>query len=221
MQPAATHLPWYRQPILWIRALYDWTLGWAESRYATPALFVLAFVESSFFPIPPDVLLIALAVAKPARSFFYAGVATIGSVMGGAFGWWLGTTFWQSLGVHDQCMEFGGGHLLFAHVPGFTCEVFGKVRDLYAEDAMLYLFVAAFTPIPYKVFTIAAGVFSIDLPLLIVASFVGRGARFFLVAALIRRFGAPIRRFLESRFELMTIVFAILLAGGVAAIKCL
>lgn len=221
MEPASIDVPWYRRPLLWVRALYDWTLAWAESRYATPALFVLAFVESSFFPIPPDVLLIALAVAKPTRSFFFASVATIGSVMGGIFGWWLGTAFWQALGVHGPCAEFGGGDLLFSHVPGFTCEVFGKVRDLYAKDAVLYLFIAAFTPIPYKVFTIAAGVFSINLPVLIAASLVGRGARFFLVAALIRRFGAPIRRFLESRFELMTIAFAILLVGGVAAVKCM
>jgi membrane protein YqaA with SNARE-associated domain len=214
-----TYVPWYRRPVAWVRRLYHWTLAWAESRYGTPALGTLAFIEASFFPIPPDVLLIALCLSKPQRAFFYAAVCTVGSVAGGLFGWFIGRAIWASLGVFAECPEYAGGAFFFEHVPSFDCSTFGKVQDLYADNAWLALFSAAFTPIPYKIFTIAAGVFQVGLPVLIGASVIGRGARFFLVAGLIHKFGAPVKEFIEKRFEVLTLVFTALLIGGFLAVK--
>jgi membrane protein YqaA with SNARE-associated domain len=212
-------IPFYRRPFLWLRRLYDWTLGWAETRYGTPALFGLAFVEASFFPIPPDVLLMALALSKPKRALFYGVVCTAGSVAGAVLGWVIGYSLWASMGVHSECPDLGGGAWLFDVVPGFTCDKFELVRGLYDDNAWMALFVSAFTPIPFKVFTIAAGVFHIGLPTLVAASVVGRGARFFLVAGLIWKFGPPVKEFIERRFELLTIVFTVLLVGGFLLIK--
>lgn len=216
---AGQAVAWYRRPALWIRRIYDWTLSWAETKYGLPALFVLAFIEASFFPIPPDVLLMALALSKPKRAFAYAAVCTAGSVLGGLLGWYIGYGLWAGMGVAAECPEYAGGAWLFDHVPGFKCTVFAKVQELYADNAWMALFTAAFTPIPYKVFTIAAGVFQIALPTLVAASVVGRGARFFLVSGLIFAFGPRIKEFIEKRFEVLTIVFTILLVGGFVVIK--
>jgi membrane protein YqaA with SNARE-associated domain len=215
----APPVPFYRLPLVWLRRLYDWTLSWAETKYGMPALFVLAVAEASFFPIPPDVLLMALALGKPKRAFTFAAVCTVGSVLGGILGWYIGTGLWGSLGVHPECPEYGGGAWLFDHLPGFRCEAFGVVKDAYEANAWMALFTAAFTPIPYKVFTVAGGVFHISLVTLILASIVGRGARFFLVSGLIWRFGPPIKQFIEKRFELMTILFTVLLIGGFLVIR--
>ena len=212
-------VPWYRVPLVWLRRTYDWTLRWAETRYGTPALFLLAFVEASFFPIPPDVLLMALALGRPRRAFVYSAVCTLGSVSGALLGYYIGFGLWGALGIHAGCPDFGGGAWLFDVVPGFSCEKFGVVRDLYEDNAWMTLFTAAFTPIPYKVFTVAAGVFHISLGTLIAASIVGRGARFFLVGGLIWKFGPPIKEFIEKRFELMTILFTVLLIGGFLLVK--
>jgi membrane protein YqaA with SNARE-associated domain len=218
---SAAAIPWYRKPTAWIRQLYDWTLSWANTPYGGPALFVLAFIEASFFPIPADVLLIALAMSQRERAFRYAALCTAGSVCGAVLGWYIGFGLWRTMGIAAACPEFQGGGLLFEMVPGFSCAKFETVRGLYAQNAWLYLLVSAFTPIPYKLFTVASGVFSIGLPVLIAASIVGRGARFFLVAGLIHRFGPPIREFIERRFELMTLLFTVLLVGGFAIIKVL
>ncbi len=214
-------VPWYRWPGRQIRRLYDWTLSWAETRYAVPALALLAFVEASFFPIPPDVLLMAMCLGKPKRALHYATVCTVGSVTGGLLGWYIGVSLWRTLGVFDGCPDFGGGGVLFEYVPSFTCANFSKVQAAYQNNAWMALFTAAFTPIPYKVFTIAAGVFQVAIPTLVGASVVGRGARFFLVAALIYFLGPQVRGFIEKRFELLTIVFTILLVGGFVLLKYL
>lgn len=215
----ALPIPWYRKPALWVRAMYDWTLHWAQTRYGTPALFLLAFMEASFFPIPPDVLLMALALGKPQRAFMYSAVCTVGSVTGALLGWYIGFGLWASMGVHDACPEYGGGAWIFDHIPGFACGKFETVARLYDDNAWMALFTAAFTPIPYKIFTIAAGVFQISIGTLLAASVVGRGARFFLVGGLIWKFGPPIKRFIEKRFELMTLIFTLLLVGGFLLIK--
>ena len=212
-------IPFYRRPLVWLRRLYDWTLSWADTRYGTPALFVLAFMEASFFPIPPDVLLMALALAKPKRAWLYGLVCTLGSVSGAVLGWYIGSSLWGSLGVAAECPDFEGGAWLFETIPGFHCDVFGIVQVKYQENAWLALFTAAFTPIPFKVFTVAAGVFQIGLGTLLAASAVGRGARFFLVSGLIWKFGPPIKDFIEKRFELLTFAFTILLVGGFLVIK--
>jgi membrane protein YqaA with SNARE-associated domain len=211
--------PWYRWPTTILRRLYDWTLSWANTRFAVPALFLLAFVEASFFPIPPDVLLMAMCLGKPKRALLYGAVCTAGSVCGGMPGLYIGMTLWQSLGVAAECPEYGGGAWLFEYVPSFTCASFAKVQGLYEENAWMALFTAAFTPIPYKVFTIAAGVFGIGLGTLVTASLIGRGARFFGVAGLIYFFGPQVRVFIERRFELLTLVFTALLVGGFVLIK--
>jgi len=193
-----------------LKRLYRWVLSWADSRYGTPALFVIAFAESSFFPIPPDVLQIALSVGKPKRSFWYAAVACAGSVLGGILGWWIGHALWGSLET-----------FFFEYVPGFTQENFELVRARYDEHAFLAIFGAAFTPIPYKVFTIASGVFEVALPTLLVASALGRGGRFFLVGSAIFFFGPKVKGFLERYFELVTFALLVLLVGGFLAVKFL
>jgi membrane protein YqaA with SNARE-associated domain len=219
VDPAPVSIPWYRWPTTRLRKLYDWTLSWAGTRYAVPALAVLAFLEASFFPIPPDVLLMAMCLGKPKRAFQYAAVCTIGSVLGGLLGFYIGVSLWRTLGVFEGCPDYAGGAFLFQYVPGFSCEKFATVQHAYQDNAWLALFTAAFTPIPYKVFTIAAGVFQVALPTLIAASIVGRGARFTGVAALIYFFGPSVRTFIERRFELLTLVFTVLLVGGFALFK--
>lgn len=212
-------IPWYRKPMYWVRRLYDWTLSWAETPYGTPALFLLAFAEASFFPVPPDVLLIALALSKRSRSLFYATICTLGSVLGGLLGWYIGVGLWHSLGTYAECPTFGGGAWFFQNIPSFTCDAFGIVKAKYDANAWLALFTAAFTIIPYKVFTIAAGVFSVSIPTLIGASLIGRGARFFLVGILIYWVGPPIKTFIEKRFDLMALLFTILLVFGFLIVK--
>jgi membrane protein YqaA with SNARE-associated domain len=220
MRPTAqVAVPWFRRPFAWVRRLYDWTLHWAETPYAAPALFVLALVEASFFPVPPDVLLMPLALGRPAKALRYAALCTAGSVLGGLIGWYIGFGLWASLGTAAACPDFGGGALLFDAIPGFTCEKFGVVHGYYQANAGLWLFVSAFTPIPFKVFTIAAGVFHVPLLTLVVASLFGRGARFFLVAGLIRAFGPRVRAFIDRRFELLTLAFTALLLGGFLVVK--
>jgi membrane protein YqaA with SNARE-associated domain len=198
-----------RRPGL-LRRLYLWVLHWAETPYGTPALFVLSFAESSFFPIPPDVLQIALSVSKPKRSFYYAAVSTVASVLGGILGWFIGFALWEFT------REF-----FFTYVPGVTLENFDLVREKYDQYGFLAILIAAFTPIPYKVFTIAAGVFHLGLPVLIAASVLGRSARFFTVATCIYVFGPAMKNLLDKYFELATIAFAVLLIGGFLAIRYL
>ena len=191
-----------------VRRLYNWVLSWAETPYGTPALFVISFVESSFFPIPPDVLQIALSVARPKRAFFYAAVSVVASVLGGIAGWWIGTTLWDSV-----------SSFFFEYVPGFTPDNYALVERKYNEHAFLAIFTAAFTPIPYKVFTIASGVFDVALSTLIFASILGRGGRFFLVASAIFFFGPTVKTWLEKYFELATLVLLVVGALGFVAIK--
>lgn len=198
-----------RRPHL-LKRLYNWVLHWAETPYGTPALFVISFAESSFFPIPPDVLQIALSISKPRRSFFYAGVSAVASVLGGILGWVIGFALWAV--VRD---------FFFSYVPGFSAENFDHVRKLYHDNAFLSIFTAAFTPIPYKVFTIAAGVFEVSLAVLIAASVLGRSGRFFLVATCIYFCGPGVKTLIEKYFELATILLLVLGVAGFLAIKFL
>lgn len=199
-----------RRPGL-LRSLYLWVLHWADTPYGTPALFLLAFAESSFFPVPPDVLQIALSVSKPRRSFYYALVSGLGSVAGALLGWLIGYFLWNAV-----LEEF-----FFSYIPGFTPENFQSVRTSYARNAMLAIFGAAFTPIPFKVFTISAGVCSISLATLLVASSLGRFARFFAVAVCIFAFGPTVKGWLDKYFGWATLAFFVLLIGGVVLIKYL
>lgn len=189
-----------------LRKLYDWVLHWSQSRHAALALFIIAFVESSVFPIPPDVLLIAMTVSDRDRWLRHAGVCLAGSVLGGMLGYWIGWGFWHALSPW-----------FFSHV--FSEDLFLKVQQLYQTYDFWAVFAAALTPIPYKVFTIAGGVCQINFPVFILASILGRGGRFFLVAGLLRVFGARIRSFIDRYFNLLTVLFLLLLVGGFLLVK--
>ena len=192
-----------------LKRLYLWVLHWADTKYGTPALAAISFAESSFFPIPPDVLQIALSVSKPRRSFYYAGVSAVASVLGGILGWLIGAFLWQA-----------AEGVVFA-IPGFTVEAFATVQELYLDNAFLALLTAAFTPIPFKVFTIASGVFEVPLATLVIASSIGRSGRFFLVGTAIYVFGPTIRGFLDRYLEWITIAMLALLVAGFYAVRYL
>ena len=191
-----------------LRKLYFWTLHWADHKYAIPVLFFISFIESSFFPIPPDVLLMAICFAKPKKWFRAAFWCTVSSVLGGIFGWYIGWGLWETVG--RPIVDFYHGQ-----------EIMDRVRDLYNTYGFWGVLIAAVTPIPYKVFTIASGVFQYDLAQLAIASVIGRGFRFFLVAGLIRAFGTKVRAFIETRLEICLILGTILGIGGIVAIKFL
>ena len=189
-----------------VRRLYDWVLRWAETPYGIPALFLLAVAESSFFPIPPDVLLMALALSVPTKAFRFALWCTIGSVIGGVIGYYIGFALWESVEP-----------MLIPRV--FGAEKFEQVTGLYNEYGVPIVFAAGFTPIPYKVFTVAGGVAEINLPAFIGTSIVGRGARFFLVAAIIKRYGDLAKDLIDRYFNLVTLAFTVLLVGAFLLLK--
>jgi membrane protein YqaA with SNARE-associated domain len=186
-----------------VRRIYDWTIRWAESPHAQWALFALAFAEASFFPIPPDVLLIAMALARPKRALRYAAICLAGSVCGAVLGYYIGRFGMDAIGY--PLLETYG-----------ATDAFNEVKAGFAENAFLWIFLAAFTIIPYKVFTIAAGTAYPDVTLgvLIGASILGRGLRFFALAGLLRIFGKKIERFIERYFNLCTIAFCVLAVLG-------
>ena len=159
----------------WLRRLYDWVLSWASSPYAVPVLFTVSFVESSFFPIPADPLLIALILGLRQRAFYYAFICTAGSVFGGIFGYFVGSFLWWT-----ETMEFSSiATFFFTYVPGFTEQLFYNIQAQYESYNFVVIFTAAFTPIPYKVFSISAGAFDINFLTFVVASILGRGLRFY------------------------------------------
>jgi membrane protein YqaA with SNARE-associated domain len=194
------------RPRAWHRRLYWWVLSWAEHPQATWALFLLAFAESSFFPIPPDVLLIALCLGKPRRALFYAAVCTVGSVLGGLAGYAIGYAVYDSVG--RPILEFYG-----------LTEKYSEVQALYRRYDVWAVGIAGLTPIPYKVFTVTAGAFQISLPGFVAASVVSRGLRFTLVAAILRLWGEPAREFLDRHLGILTILFAVLLIGGFVLVR--
>lgn len=190
----------------YLRRTKAWVEGFAGKPHAQWALFWIAFAESSFFPVPPDVLLIAMAVSIPAKALRYALICSVGSVLGGIFGYFIGWAFFETAG--QPILEFYGAMGQYA-----------QVQQLYEEHAFWSILAAAFTPIPYKVFTIAAGAFEIPLTTLVTASILGRSGRFFLVAGLFYFFGAPIKSFIDKYFEILTVAFLLLLLGGFLVIR--
>lgn len=198
-----------------LRKLYDWVLHWAETPYGVLALFILAFIESSFFPIPPDALLIALCLGKRSYSFKFALYCTIASVSGALLGYTIGHYLWyNTAGEFTWIAKF-----FFDHIPGFTLKAFADIELQYQKWDFWIIFTAGFTPIPYKLFTITSGIFNINLPMFIIASLVSRGARFFILAYLIWKFGEKIKYYLDKYFNLLAILFTVLLIGGFIAIK--
>jgi len=204
--PSATPPPGTSQkrgPFSLLRRLYDWTLSWAESRWGPAALAALAFSEAVFFPIPPDPLLMALALGRPRHAMRFAALCTAASVVGGVSGYFVGLWLWQAV---DQ--------FFFAYVPGFTESNFRYVQLKYEQNAFLAIFAAAFTPIPYKVFTIASGVFQAGLGVLVGASVLGRGLRFFGVALVLQWLGPRAKDFIDRHFNTLTVIFFVLLVLG-------
>ena len=189
-----------------LKRLYDWVLHWAETPYGTWALFLLAFSESSFFPIPPDILLIALAVGKPEKSLKYAAICTAGSILGGVVGYIIGWQFMAAVG--EKIVDFYG-----------LTEKVAYIETLYNQYDAWAVGIAGFTPIPYKVFTITAGAFKINFLVFFVASVVSRAARFFIVGTLIYAFGPAIQGFIDKYFNVLVVVFTVLLVAGFVLIK--
>jgi len=201
----------------YLRRLYDWILHWAETKYGVPALFLLALAESSFFPIPPDVLLIPLALGARSKAIRFALVCSVASIVGGIAGYGIGYfSWWSGAEAYSAVALF-----FFNHIPGFTEQVFLNIQEKYEIYNFLIVFTAGFTPIPFKIITISAGAFSVNFPMFLLASTVSRSARFFLVALLIRQFGEPITAFIDKYFNVLSIIFTLLLIGGFLVLKTL
>lgn len=190
----------------WFKKLYDWILHWAETPYAVPALIILAVAESSFFPVPVDVLLIALAVSIPGRSFEYAAYTSVFSVLGGVGGYVIGLKFMELVGW--PIIELYGHHSQFQ-----------TLSETFQRYNFVAVLTAALTPIPYKVFTITAGAVRADFIQFLVASAVGRSLRFFAEGTLIYFFGKRVKGFIDRYFNVLSVVFAVLLIGGFVLIK--
>ena len=201
-------LPWWH----WHRHLYNWVIHFADTKHGPVALFCLSFAESSFFPIPPDVLLAPLTLGAPKKWLRFALACSIASVLGGMFGYGIGMFLWEQ--IHEW---------VFAHLGSInlTPENFEKFQQLYEEHGFWVVFTCGFTPLPYKVCTISAGVANITFTGFLIASTLSRSARFFLVAGLFGWKGESIRPFIEKYFNWLSLAFVLLLLGGFAAIKLL
>lgn len=191
-----------------VRRLYDVCMEWISGRYGEWALFFIAFVESSFFPIPPDVFLIAMCVAISTKSFRYAAICSVGSVLGGALGYGLG--FWFMDGIGMTIVDWYG-----------LSDKYDMVQQYFKEYDVWIVGTAGFTPIPYKLFTITAGFVHSNFLTFMLVSFFARSARFFLVAGLIWKFGPQIKKFIDQYFNILSIAFVVLLFGGFFLIKFL
>ena len=191
-----------------MRRLYDWMMGKAASPGAPHALFWIAVIESSFFPIPPDLMLIPMVLAERKKAWHYATLATIGSVIGGVLGYAIGYYFFEAVGL--PILKLYG-----------KAESFGQFTKLFNDWGVWIIVIKGMTPIPYKILTIAAGVAHMAIVPFMIASIIARAMRFYLVAGLLYWFGEPIRDFIERRLSLVTTVFVILLVGGFVAVKFL
>ena len=200
--------PWYHIH----RRVYDWTLAWAYKPSAAVALFILSFAESSFFPIPPDVLLMPLVLGNRKKWLRYATICSIASVLGGILGYCIGVWLWD--GIQQYAFDW------FAWA-GFTQEKFDSVQIAYNKWDFWVVFAAGFTPLPFKLITITAGVFKINFAIFIIAATISRSARFFLVAGTVRLAGPKALPLIDKYFNLIALAFTILLVGGFVVVKYL
>ena len=191
-----------------VRRLYNWVVSWADSPFGVWALFFIALVESSVFPIPPDVLLLALAFGAPKKSFRFAAVCAVGSVVGALVGYYLGYYFFETIGM--WVVETYG-----------SPEKVEKIKAGYEQNAFGLLMLAGFSPIPFKLFTIFSGMMKIPLSTLVIASGLSRTARFMLVATFVYFLGDKAKEFIDKYFDILTIVFSALLVGGFVVLKAL
>jgi membrane protein YqaA with SNARE-associated domain len=189
-----------------LRRLYDWTMSLAARTGAAWALAIVAFIESSVFPIPPDVLQIPMVLARRDRAWAYAAIATVASVLGGVAGYLIGWLVFDTVG--RPLLDFYGYGAKF-----------DDFAARYNDWGAWIVFIAGVTPFPYKVITIASGATGLPMPVFMVASVAARGLRFFVVSALLYWFGPPIRAFIERYLGLLAIVFVVLLLGGFALVK--
>lgn len=201
--------------MLLLKKMYDWVLKWAETPYGPIALFILAFIEAVFFPVPPDVLLIALALGCITKAFRFALYCTIGSVSGALVGYAVGHFAWISADGNFT----GFANFFFNNIPGFSIDLFNNIKTLFNQWDFWVIFTAGLTPVPYKVFTITSGVFDINLLMFFIASLVSRGARFFLIAWLIWKYGPGMKLFLKKYFNLLVLGFTACLIGGIVIVK--
>lgn len=190
-----------------IKHLYNWILSWSESRWGWLALFTIALFEASWFPLPPDILLIALCLGATKRSFRFATICLVGSVLGAALGYMIGYFLWTTPSGEATALA----NLFYEYI--FSVDSFNNVGALYDRFNFWIVFTAGFTPLPFKLFTIAGGMFHINFLMFIIASMVSRGMRFFLIAWLIWKFGAPIKSFIDKYFNLLATLFTIMLIG--------
>ena len=186
-----------------MKKLYDWTMSLAASPHATWALGAIAFAESSFFPVPPDVILVPMTLAQPKKAWAYASICTIASVAGGALGYAIGALFFDTIGQW------------LVSLYGYGAKI-ESLRQFYAEWGALFILVKGFTPIPYKLVTIVSGLLAYNFPLFICLAIITRGARFFILTAAINRFGDTIREKLESHFGLFIGVMILIVVAGFA-----
>lgn len=191
-----------------LRRLYDWTMSLAATRHAEKGLFSVSFIESSFFPIPPDVLLIPMTIARPQRWIRLACVCTIASVLGAFLGYAIGMFLYEAIG--KPILAFYGKE-----------DAFDQIAEWYNTWGGWGVLFAAVTPFPYKVLTIFSGATGLNFLIFTVVSIIGRGARFFLVAWLLSRYGEPIRLFIEKYLGMLFTAFVVLLFGGFYAVKFL
>ena len=190
-----------------VKRLYNWILSWSESRWGWLALFFIALFEASWFPLPPDILLIALCLGATKKSFRFATLCLAGSILGAALGYGIGYFLWTTPAGEASAIA----NFFYDHI--FSVESFNNVGALYDRFNFWIVFTAGFTPLPFKLFTIVGGMFHINFPMFIIASVVSRGLRFFLIAGLIWKFGAPIKGFIDKYFNLLATLFTILLIG--------
>ena len=188
------------------RKLYDWTLSKASQKGASWFLSIISFSESSFFPIPPDIILIPMVLAKRTKAFFYALICTLSSVVGGIFGYLIGFLLFNSIGI------------LLINFYQLGNEV-NEFKNYYNSYGAWIVIIAGFTPFPFKVITIASGLFQLNFIIFIMCSILSRGARFYLVSSLLYFFGDNIKIFIDKYFNLLTILFFILLISSILIIK--
>jgi len=181
-----------------LRKLYDWILNWSKSPYGLLALFILAFSESIIFPIPPDVLLIALAIGYQTKAYRFALICTLGSLLGAISGYYIGSYLWYG--------SNGIAEFFYSNISTFSKESFNNIKQYYNDYGFLIIITAGFTPIPYKLITISAGAFKIPFSLFILASTLSRSARFFLISFLIKKYGAAIKNYIEKYFNMLSIL---------------
>lgn len=191
-----------------LKSLYDWTMGLAQHRHALWALAIIAFIEASVFPIPPDVLMIPLILAMPRKAFLIAGVALVASVLGGLFGYMIGAFFYDSVGA--PILQALG-----------KADAMAEFNTRFNDFGFWSVLIAGVTPFPFKVITILSGWTGMPLSVFIPTAIIARAVRFFLVAALLWKFGAPIRDFIEKRLGLVFTLFLVVLFGGFYVVKYL